>query len=217
MNFYNSFKYLISVYIILNASGFPQLIHYPSLARIKLFIDAPLSLDKITCHMQRPTQTGCWKHRPLITRISNFKWTSFRLFTAIAILTIATILYLSLSSRTGNLKCGRFINTRTIRGDENQERDVRNSDSRASTTTRNRSIEWKRRRQAPWSHRLWFMTSRDLIRDRRCRSGYGRTHVRNDIRRDTSLLHSWKGTLRYTRENTLIPRRTLVRTRKARI
>lgn len=149
----HTFKYVIGVYNF----KYARFLSTDTLsiigARMKLFIDAPLSLNKITCHTQRFT-TGMSDASLLITRVSNFRWTSFRKLTVIAILTIATILYLSLSSRTGNLKCGRFTNIRTTLGDENQERDVRNSDSHASPTTRNRSTEWKRRRQAPWSLRL---------------------------------------------------------------
>lgn len=136
--------------IILNTLGFSQLILYIIHHWGKNEVVHRRSVIIEQDNMSHATfyTNGMSAASPLITRVSNFRWTSFRMFIAIAILTIATILYLSLSSRTGNLKCGRFINIRTILEDENQERDVHNSDSHASPTTRNRSIEWKRRRQA---------------------------------------------------------------------
>lgn len=143
---------LRSIYNFKCAFGFSQLsyiIHHWDKNEVVHRCSVIIEQDKMSTFYTN----GMSNVSPLITRVSNFRWTSFRMFTEIAILTIATILYLSLSSRTGNLKCGRFIKIiRTILGDENQKRDVR--DSRASLTTRNRSIEWKRRRQAPWSLRL---------------------------------------------------------------
>lgn len=42
---------------------------------------------------------------------------------------IATILYLSLSSRTGSLKCGRFIDARSAQGRESGARRKQSRDS----------------------------------------------------------------------------------------
>jgi len=102
---------------------------------------------------------------------------------------VATKLYLSLPSRTGSLKCGRFIDaigsgtgirseayaavTAWLSYDEKDEKSV----DRMKKTSPDPAI-------GNATSPSWFMISRPD--SRRCRSGYGRAHVRNDIRRDRS-------------------------------
>lgn len=118
---------------------------------------------------------GMLKASLLIIQVSYFKWM------------IVTILYLSLSSRTGNLKCGRFIDT--VRRDGNQERGVRDRDSPWLFYDEKDEKSVDRMKKTSSGSAIgnatslsWFMISRPD--SRRCRSGYGRAYVRNDIRQD---------------------------------